>query len=145
MRLSTRCAMSRARGPSRTSCAPQSTPYGDARRPGSDSKKAAQRTAPSSCPKYSGEVARRATGAAPPIPSVPEDLTQEQLGALGLRVVEEFLGFILLHDLALIHEDHPVRDLAGEPHLVGDAEHGHALLGQFDHRVEHLGDHFRIT
>jgi hypothetical protein len=27
---------------------------------------------------------------------------------------------------------------------VGDAEHGHALLGEVDHGVEHLLDHLRI-
>ena len=30
----------------------------------------------------------------------------------------------------VVHEDHPVADLAGEPHLVGDDHHRHPLLGQ---------------
>ena len=41
--------------------------------------------------------------------SVSEDLAQEQLRPLVLGVVEELLGFVLLDDLARVHEDHPVR------------------------------------
>jgi hypothetical protein len=53
-------------------------------------------------------------------------------------------SFCSKNDLALVHEDHPVGDLAGKTHLVGDAQHGHAFLGQFDHGVEHFLDHFRV-
>jgi len=33
---------------------------------------------------------------------------------------------------------------AGEAHLVGDAQHGHALACQLDHDVEHFLDHLRV-
>ena len=46
--------------------------------------------------------------------SVAEDLAEEELGPVRFGVVEEFLGLVLLDDLALIHEDHPVRHLPGE-------------------------------
>src|SRR4051812_29347712 len=59
-----------------------------------------------------------------------QDLAQEQLRALVLRVAEELVGRVHLDDLAVVHEDHAVRDLAREAHLVGDAQHGHALLGE---------------
>src|SRR5690606_7990317 len=37
-------------------------------------------------------------------------------------------------DAALMHEDHPVGDIPGEVHLVGDQHHGHALARQtFQH------------
>src|SRR3546814_2751202 len=73
-----------------------------------------------------------------------QNLAEEQLGARRLRVVEELLRLVLLDDLAAIHEDHPVGDLAGEAHLVSDAKHGHAALGEVHHDVEHLGDHLWI-
>ena len=43
-----------------------------------------------------------------------------------------------------VHEDHAVRDLAREAHLVRDHHHGHAFLGELDHHVEHLVDHLRV-
>src|SRR5699024_3683783 len=67
--------------------------------------------------------------------SVREDLAEEALGAVALRVVEERVRFGFLHDLPVGHEHHPVGRLAGEAHLVGDHHHCHALLGQADHHV----------
>ena len=49
-----------------------------------------------------------------------------------------------LDDLAAVHEHHAVGDLAGEAHLVRDADHGHAVLGEADHGVEHLLDHLGV-
>jgi hypothetical protein len=71
-------------------------------------------------------------------------LAEEQLGAVLARVLEEVLGGADLDDLAVGHEDHPVGDLAGEAHLVGDDDHRHAGLGQLLHRVEHLVDHLGV-
>eukprot|EP01032_Pedospumella_encystans_P002102 gene2102-2462_t len=73
-----------------------------------------------------------------------QDLAQEQLGALVLRIVEEFGRRILFDDLALVHEDDAVGDLAGKAHFMGHAEHGHAFFGKTDHGVEHFLDHFRV-
>ena len=61
-----------------------------------------------------------------------------------LRVVEKFVRIVFLDDLTTVHEDNPVGDGLGETHLVSDAEHGHALLREFDHDVEYFLDHFRI-
>src|SRR5262249_15844734 len=58
--------------------------------------------------------------------SMVQDLAQEQLRALGLGIVEEGMGFVLLDDLAPVHEDDPVRHRARKAHLMGDADHGHA-------------------
>ncbi len=66
---------------------------------------------------------------------------REQLGALVLRMVEELLRRVRLDDLALVHEHDAVGDLPGEAHLVGDDQHGHAVLGELHHGVEHLLDH----
>ena len=60
------------------------------------------------------------------------------------RIVEEGFRVVLLDDLAEVHEDHPVGDRFGEAHFVGHAEHGYALLGQFDHDIEHFLDHLGI-
>src|SRR4030095_2360288 len=61
---------------------------------------------------------------------VSEDLGQELTTTIGLGSREERLGRGLFHHLPLVHEDDPVGNPAGEPHLVGDAHHRHALAGQ---------------
>src|SRR5450830_808752 len=76
--------------------------------------------------------------------ALPQNLTQEQLGALVLRMSEKLLRFIGLDDLPLVHQHHPVCHLTGETHLVADHDHGGAVEGELDHGVEHLLDHFRI-
>ncbi len=73
-----------------------------------------------------------------------QNLREKQLGPLVLRVLEEFLGRIRLDDLARVHENDAVGDLAREAHLVAHHQHGHAVLGERDHGVEHLFHHFRI-
>src|SRR6266581_7721121 len=76
--------------------------------------------------------------------SMREYLGQEKLRALGARLAEEVLLLRVLDDLALIHEDHAVRDLAREAHLMGDDHHRHAFLRELDHHVQDLVDHFRV-
>jgi ABC-type glycerol-3-phosphate transport system substrate-binding protein len=73
-----------------------------------------------------------------------QDLAEEQPGAFVLRIVEELGRRILFDDLALVHEDDPIGHLPRKAHLVRDAEHGHAFLGEADHGVEHFLDHFRV-
>src|SRR5436305_2996507 len=73
-----------------------------------------------------------------------EDLAEEELGAVALRVGEEFLRRRYLDDLAAIHEDHAVGDGAGEAQLRRDADHSPAGARQADHDVEHLLDHLGI-
>ena len=73
-----------------------------------------------------------------------QNLAKEQLGSIRLRIVEEFTRFVLLNDLALIHEYDAIRHLTGKAHLMGHAEHRHAFFGQFDHRIENFLDHLRI-
>ena len=73
-----------------------------------------------------------------------QDFREEQLRPIAPGAAEELVLRRVLDDLALVHEDHAVRDLAGETHLVGDDHHGHAFAGEVDHDVEHLADHFRI-
>ena len=53
-------------------------------------------------------------------------------------------GAALFHDLALVHEDHGVRDVAGEAHLVGDDDQRGAGLGEFADDVQDLVDQFRV-
>jgi uncharacterized membrane protein YfcA len=78
--------------------------------------------------------------------SVLQDLGQEVLGARAalLGLAEEGVLGAVLDDAAGVHEDDAVADLAGEAHLVRDAHHGHALLGQLHHHVEHLADHLGV-
>lgn len=72
------------------------------------------------------------------------DGVEEVLGALGLGMVEELVGRAGFHDLAVGHKDDAVGYAAGKVHLVRDDDHRHALLGQTDHDLEHLVDHFGI-
>src|SRR5712691_5874305 len=75
---------------------------------------------------------------------VSEDFLEEALRALLAGAAKEGLGLAGLHDHALVHEDDAVGDLAGEAHLVGDDDHGHALAGEVQHDVEHFVDDFGI-
>ncbi len=59
-----------------------------------------------------------------------QDLPEEHLRPLVLGVGEEWLRRVDLDDLAVVHEHDPVRDLAGEPHLMGHDQHRHALSAQ---------------
>ncbi len=61
---------------------------------------------------------------------VVQDLAEEFLRPLVLRIGEEGFRLVLLDDLAAIHEDHPVGDRAREAHFVGHAHHGHAFFGE---------------
>ena len=69
---------------------------------------------------------------------------EEPLRALVARVVEHVGGHALLDDPALVHEDEPIADLAGELHLVGDDEHRHPDPGEVAHHDQHLADELRI-
>ncbi len=57
-----------------------------------------------------------------------QNLTEELFGSFGLRLCEERLWVGHLDDAAVLHESHPVADLAGESHLVGDHDHRHAVV-----------------
>ena len=57
-----------------------------------------------------------------------QDLRQELLRPLGARLAEEVFLRRVLDDAPLVHEDHAVRDLAREAHLVRDDHHRHAFL-----------------
>src|SRR5262249_35645991 len=72
---------------------------------------------------------------------MPQDLAEEELGPVGLRVVEEVHRIVLLDDLAAVHEDDAVRHGAGEAHLMSDADHGHPGAGELDHHIQHFLDH----
>ena len=61
-----------------------------------------------------------------------------------LRICEELLRLILLYDIAAVHEQHARCNLAGKAHLVGNNDHGHAVVGQLLHDFKHLTDHFRV-
>jgi Mg2+ and Co2+ transporter CorA len=76
--------------------------------------------------------------------SVAQDLGQKVLRPVGLGVIEELLGRVLLDDLALVHKDHPIGHRLGKAHLMCDAQHGDALAGELDHHIEHFLDHLRI-
>src|SRR5262245_52666218 len=76
--------------------------------------------------------------------SMLQDLRQKELCALTARRSENRLLGCILDDGTLVHEHDAVGNLAREPHFVGDDGHCHALLGELDHYVQHLGDHLRI-
>ena len=59
-------------------------------------------------------------------------------------MVEERFRGVLLQNVAAVHEQHPAPDLPGEAHLVGDHHHGHTLLGQLLHHVQHLAHHLGV-
>ncbi len=73
-----------------------------------------------------------------------EDVTQEALGPVVLRVEEDLARRSLLYEVALIHVHHAVGDVAAETHLVTHHDHRHAAGGEVLHDLEHLADEFRV-
>jgi hypothetical protein len=70
---------------------------------------------------------------------------REELPELGRGgLAEELFGRPHLVHAALVHEDHPVADLAGKAHLVGDHHQGHAVAGQALHHLQHLAHQLRV-
>ena len=57
-----------------------------------------------------------------------QHLAEEILGSVVLGVAKELFGRALLHDNALIHEQHAGADFTGKAHFVGHDHHGHAGL-----------------
>ena len=88
-------------------------------------------------------AAGRATSGALPVSG--QDLAEEQLGPFGLRIVEE-LGRRSLCSTISPRSMKITRSatVAGEAHLVRDAEHGHAVVGELDHDVQHFLDHLGV-
>jgi len=75
---------------------------------------------------------------------VSENLAEEELGSIFGGVGEEVFGCADFDDLAALHEDDAVGDLAGEAHFMGHNHHGHTGTGKLLHDVEYFLDHFRV-
>src|SRR5438093_8073634 len=69
---------------------------------------------------------------------------EDFLRALVLRIVEHLSGRPILEYRAAIHDQDPIRDVTGEAHLVRDDDHGHSLLSQARHDLQHLVHHLGI-
>ena len=69
---------------------------------------------------------------------------QEGLGPLVLGRAYELPRRPLLDDEAAVHEDRPVRHVAGEGHLVGHDDHRHPLGRQGSYDLEYLAGELRI-
>src|SRR5476649_1155239 len=95
-------------------------------------------------PKLDCFASARNDGEKPSRASMRQNLRQKLLRAVAAGAAEEIVLALILDDFALVHEDHPVRYLAGKTHFMGDHHHGHALAGEIDHHVEHFRDHLGI-
>ena len=60
------------------------------------------------------------------------------------RILKQFPGCALLHQIAIVHEDDPAGHLFCESHLMGHDYHGHAFVGQNPDQVQDLSDHLWI-
>ena len=65
-------------------------------------------------------------------------LGQEVLQSGILGIAENLGRGALLQNFAAVHEQHPVANLPGKAHLMGDHHHGHAVGGQLLHDVQHF-------
>ena len=73
-----------------------------------------------------------------------QNLGEELLGSLRLRVIDHLGGSSGLDDDAAIHKDDLIGDLASKPNLVGDNRHRHARCCQVLHNLQHLTDELGI-
>src|SRR5690625_3645959 len=62
--------------------------------------------------------------------SVIEDLREDFLCSLILSGCKKLFRRRLLNDLTSVHEDHPIGNTARKPHLMGHANHRHAVGGK---------------
>ena len=69
---------------------------------------------------------------------------EELPGALLRGVLDDLMGWALLHNDAAIHEDDLIGHIPGEGHLVGDDDHGGLLLRQGADDLEHLTGELRV-
>ena len=69
---------------------------------------------------------------------------EEAAGALVGGVIDHVGGAAILHDDALVHEQHVVGHLTGELHLVRDDDHGGVARGERANDVEHLAGQLGI-
>src|SRR5664280_302627 len=73
-----------------------------------------------------------------------QDLLQELLRPVVLRIFEELLRRRLRQDRPEVHEDDAVGDLPGKPHFVRDHDHRHSGERQILHDLENLADHLGV-
>ena len=78
------------------------------------------------------------------------DRTQKRPGPLLLRMLVQLGGRALFVDLPLVEEAHPIRELTGKAHLVGDHEHGQVVLAaepadDIEHFTAQLGSKAEVT
>src|SRR3546814_8566978 len=57
---------------------------------------------------------------------------------------EELRRGNIVYYRAVFHEDNPVGHFSGEPHLMRDDHHGHAVFGQSGHDIQDFTDHFGV-
>ena len=72
------------------------------------------------------------------------DAEDEGPGFLPLRGVEDSGRRPFLVNDALVHVEDAAGDVSGEPHLMGDDGHGHAVGGQAADDAQHLAHHRRV-
>ena len=73
-----------------------------------------------------------------------KDLTQKFLGSGVLGIIKEGRRRSMLDNDTPVREIDVVGDFAGETHLVGDQDAGHAFFGQVLDSDQHFLDRFRI-
>ncbi len=71
-------------------------------------------------------------------------MAEKFAGARHGRLLEDLARWPLLDDPPAIEDDDPVADPLGEIHLMGDDDHGHALVGERLHDAEHLADRLGV-
>jgi hypothetical protein len=70
--------------------------------------------------------------------------SQERLGSFVLGMIQHVFRRPPFDDVALIHEDHAVGDLAGKSHFMGDHDHGHPRFGETADHGENLAGQFGV-
>ena len=57
---------------------------------------------------------------------------------------DHFVRIALLHDVASVHKDDPIRYIPCEFHLMGDDHHRHLFLCQLTDDLQNLSGQFRV-
>ena len=71
-------------------------------------------------------------------------MSEEFPGTFVLGIDEDLRGSALFSDDAVLEIEDPVPHISGKTHLVGDDDHGHAVLGKLLHDLKHFACHLGI-
>jgi hypothetical protein len=74
----------------------------------------------------------------------PLEVTQERLRTVAGVASEDTFGRPFFVDVSGVHHDDAIGDFSREIHFMGDYHHGHSIVCEVSHDVEHFARQLRV-